>query len=179
VATSIRIRLGMREYQLETHARTGSGRVLAPREARRMLASIDDPRTRAALRTLAIDAGARSFEWDDELDSRLGLLFESGRLRMRVVEFKSSRRLDDRQLPEIEHEPVDNEIVDTHTVSIELIDADGNPVPGEPFRIKLPDGSIRSLTLDDEGKARVTGIETPGTCEVCFYRRDAAVWAPA
>jgi hypothetical protein len=62
---------------------------------------------------------------------------------------------------------------------IELIDAEGNPVPGEPFRIKLPDGTVRTLTLDDEGKAHVTGIEQPGTCEVCFYKRDASIWAPA
>jgi type VI secretion system secreted protein VgrG len=50
-------------------------------------------------------------------------------------------------------------------------------VPGEPYRIELPDGTIRTGTLDDRGKARIAGLAQGGTCQVCFYKRDAAIWS--
>lgn len=62
---------------------------------------------------------------------------------------------------------------------IELLDVEGNPVPGEPYRIRLPDGTVVTGKLDAQGKIHVTGIEQPGTCQVCFYERDAGIWAPA
>lgn len=178
---SVRIRIGLREYQLEADTRTnvGDGTLLAPREAARALAGVRDPAILATIRALAIGVGARSFEWDEELSSRIAGLLETGRLRLRTIEAQSLRVLGNEPRPELEPEREENEITETHSVMIELLDAEGNPVPGEPFRIELPDGSIRSLTLDDQGKAHVTGIEQPGTCKVCFFQRDAAIWAPA
>jgi hypothetical protein len=73
--------------------------------------------------------------------------------------------------------PVQNEIVETYSLMIELIDADENPVPNEPFRVKLPDGVIETGTLDAEGKAYITGITRAGSCKVCFYERDAGAWS--
>ena len=79
-----------------------------------------------------------------------------------------------------EDEAVQNEIAaDTHSVEIISIDAEGTPVPGEPYHVRLPDGSERSGKLDDEGRARVTGLEQADTCQVCFPRRDAAIWQRA
>ena len=65
-----------------------------------------------------------------------------------------------------------------HWIEIELLDEDGNPVPGEPYRITLPDGTtVASGTLDDKGWARVDHID-PGTCQVTFPNLDKDVWRP-
>jgi type VI secretion system secreted protein VgrG len=62
-------------------------------------------------------------------------------------------------------------------IEIELVDKDGNPVPGEKYSIKLPDGSVAEGTLDSNGKARVDGVD-PGNCEVTFPNLDKTVWEP-
>ena len=65
-----------------------------------------------------------------------------------------------------------------HWIEIELLDEEGNPVPGEPYRITLPDGTtVASGTLDDKGWARVDHID-PGTCQVTFPNLDKDVWRP-
>jgi type VI secretion system secreted protein VgrG len=65
-----------------------------------------------------------------------------------------------------------------HWIEIELLDEEGNPVPGEPYRITLPDGAtVASGTLDDKGWARVDHID-PGTCQVTFPNLDKDVWRP-
>ena len=65
-----------------------------------------------------------------------------------------------------------------HWIEIELLDDEGNPVPGEPYRITLPDGTtVASGTLDDKGWARVDHID-PGTCQVTFPKLDKDVWRP-
>lgn len=56
-------------------------------------------------------------------------------------------------------------------IEIELKDEEGNPVPGESYRIELPDGSAVEGTLGADGKARVDGIE-PGNCKVTFPKVD-------
>ena len=52
-------------------------------------------------------------------------------------------------------------------IEIELVDEEDEPVSGEKYEIKLPDGSTAKGTLDGDGFARVDGIE-PGTCEISF-----------
>lgn len=181
MGTSVRFRIGLREFQLETDTRVhvGDGLTLDPREAVRALAEVRDAGTRAMIRLLAGGFGSRRDAWEQEVGLRIATLLETGRLRLRAIEAASVRTLGREARPELEDEREPNEIRDTHSVEIELVDADGNPVPGEPVRIKLPDGTVRTLTLDEQGKAHVTGIEQPGTCLVCFYKRDASVWAPA
>ena len=63
-------------------------------------------------------------------------------------------------------------------IQIELIDDKGKPVPNEPYRIELTDGSVQTGQLDDEGKARHEGID-PGTCKVTFPNIDAKEWKAA
>jgi type VI secretion system secreted protein VgrG len=63
-------------------------------------------------------------------------------------------------------------------IEIELIDDDGNPVPGAKYEITLPDGRIYPGTLDNKGCARVDGID-PGTCQVTFPELDRDTWGPA
>lgn len=65
-----------------------------------------------------------------------------------------------------------------HWIEIELVDEDGNPVPGEEYAITLPDGSVSSGTLDERGFARVDGID-PGSCKVTFPNLDKDAWEPA
>jgi type VI secretion system secreted protein VgrG len=62
-------------------------------------------------------------------------------------------------------------------IEIELKDEDGNPVPGERYRITLPDGSVYEGTLDEKGLARVDHID-PGTCQITFPELDEDVWEP-
>ena len=62
-------------------------------------------------------------------------------------------------------------------VAIELKDDEGNPVPGEKYRIELPDGSVKEGTLDGKGQAHVAGID-PGNCNISFPDRDQEAWNP-
>ena len=59
-----------------------------------------------------------------------------------------------------------------------MVDEDGNPVPGEPYRITLPDGTtVADGTLNEKGWARVDNID-PGTCQVTFPKLDKDAWEP-
>lgn len=61
-------------------------------------------------------------------------------------------------------------------IEIELVDKQGKPVPGEPYKVTLPDGeTFAEGTLDEKGYARVDGIE-PGTCKVTFPRLEKQAW---
>src|SRR5580658_5375595 len=63
-------------------------------------------------------------------------------------------------------------------IAIKLVDEQNDPVPGEPYSITLPDGSVAEGTLDENGFARVDGIE-PGTCQITFPQRDTEAWKSA
>jgi hypothetical protein len=60
-------------------------------------------------------------------------------------------------------------------LEIELVDEEGNPIPGEQYAVTLPDGAIRVGRLDAEGRARLAGLD-PGTCKVSFPDLDARRW---
>jgi hypothetical protein len=60
-------------------------------------------------------------------------------------------------------------------VGIELLDGDGNPIADEPYKLMLPDGSIREGKTDSKGTAGASGID-PGSCKVCFPRLDGRLW---
>jgi type VI secretion system secreted protein VgrG len=64
-------------------------------------------------------------------------------------------------------------------IEIEMVDEEKDPVPGEPYRITLPDGeTLAEGTLDDKGFARVDGID-PGSCQITFPELDKDAWGPA
>lgn len=64
----------------------------------------------------------------------------------------------------------------TSWVEVKLKDEQGNPVPGEKYRITLPDGStLAEGTLDENGYAKVDNID-PGNCKITFPNRDGRSW---
>lgn len=63
----------------------------------------------------------------------------------------------------------------TSWIEIEMIDEADDPVAGVKYEIKLPDGTVASGVLDNNGFARVDGIE-PGQCEVGFPELDKDAW---
>jgi type VI secretion system secreted protein VgrG len=64
-------------------------------------------------------------------------------------------------------------------IEIELVDEDGKPVPGEAYKVTLPDGeTVATGTLDEKGFARIEGID-PGTCKITFPNLDKDSWAKA
>jgi len=65
----------------------------------------------------------------------------------------------------------------TSWIEIRLRDQEDQPIPGEKYRITLPDGTVAEGTLDENGEARVEGID-PGTCEVTFPELDKDSWTP-
>jgi hypothetical protein len=52
-------------------------------------------------------------------------------------------------------------------IAIRVLDEDGNPVPDVAYSVTLPDGSIMTGALDDQGSARFDDID-PGQCQVLF-----------
>lgn len=64
-------------------------------------------------------------------------------------------------------------------IQIKLKDDEGKPVPGERYKITLPDGeTVAEGTLDEKGFARVDGIE-PGSCKITFPELDKTAWKRA
>ena len=76
------------------------------------------------------------------------------------------------------HNPTEEEKEEKSWIEIELVDEEDNPVPGEKYKITLPDGKVAQGTLDEKGFARVEGIE-PGTCRITFPRLDKDAWEKA
>jgi len=60
-------------------------------------------------------------------------------------------------------------------IEIEMVDEEDGPVSGEKYEIKLPDGKVSKGTLDQNGFARVDGID-PGTCQITFPDLDKEAW---
>src|SRR5262245_3780030 len=79
--------------------------------------------------------------------------------------------------PEPPPERIDEKKVKTW-IEIVLQTKEGKPVPSAPYRLKLPDGTVKEGRLDSQGRARADGID-PGNCEVSFYEIDGREWAPA
>lgn len=72
--------------------------------------------------------------------------------------------------------PNEPEVRPSYSVELSLVDAKGDPVPGEDYRVELPDGRVVEGRLDARGVALVTGIEDKGTCRVNFPRWDKDCW---
>ncbi len=73
------------------------------------------------------------------------------------------------------HNPTEEEIEEKSWIEIEMVDEEDEPVPGEKYKITLPDDSVAQGTLDNKGFARVDGID-PGTCKITFPELDKDAW---
>lgn len=60
-------------------------------------------------------------------------------------------------------------------IEIELLDEENQPVPGEGYRIELPNGSVVEGALNSKGRARHDGIR-PGNCKITFPNLDKEAW---
>lgn len=72
------------------------------------------------------------------------------------------------------HDPVE-----THWIEIELVGEDDEPIPGEAYEITMPDGSVVSGTLDQNGLARIENIPVAGNCQITFPKLDKDAWEQA
>jgi hypothetical protein len=64
----------------------------------------------------------------------------------------------------------------THWIAIKLVDELGKHVPYEAYAVTLPDGSVVEGSLDKNGRAKITGIDS-GTCKVSFPELDKESWS--
>ncbi len=69
----------------------------------------------------------------------------------------------------------EEEAEETSWIEIELVGEDDKPIPGEKYKISLPDGAVDEGTLDHKGFARVEGFKS-GTCKVTFPSLDQDAW---
>jgi len=64
----------------------------------------------------------------------------------------------------------------TSWIEIQMVGEDDRPIPGEAYRVVLPDGeTVAEGTLDDKGFARIEGFEA-GACKVSFPKLDREAW---
>ncbi len=70
------------------------------------------------------------------------------------------------------HKPSEDK---TSWIEIEMKDEEDNPVPGERYKVILPDDSVAQGSLDENGFALIEGID-PGTCKISFPELDKDAW---
>lgn len=63
-------------------------------------------------------------------------------------------------------------------IEVELLDMDGNPMRGEPYWVKLPDGTIREGSLDEHGRVYFDELD-PGSAEIHWPNRDGDATEPS
>lgn len=116
---------------------------------------------------------------DDEVVRRLAIEISAGRVLVVRVAPPVLRTFD--VLTGEEAEPIAAERAPRQEktwIEIELVDAEGKPVPNERYWILLPDGSAREGRLNAEGRAYFGDLD-PGECDVRFPDLDNdAVAAP-
>lgn len=62
-----------------------------------------------------------------------------------------------------------------HWIEILVQDKEGNPVVGQDYEIRLPNGTLATGTTDERGVARIEGIDA-GNCRIKFPSLDKTVW---
>jgi hypothetical protein len=147
--------------------------------ARRLVA---EGGNRAAIRAILAEdlrIGALARLDDDQVAAELARQLASGRMLLREARLPPLFAVDG-DAPSEPPAPISTRQARTEVTWIEicLIGEDRKPIPGERYKIELPDGSTREGRLDDKGLARVDGID-PGSCTVSFPALDEEAWVRA
>ncbi len=72
-------------------------------------------------------------------------------------------------------QPAKKDETKTSWIELEMVGEDDQPIPGETYRVTLPDGTVDEGTLDNKGFVRIDGID-PGTCQITFPNLDKEAW---
>jgi hypothetical protein len=59
---------------------------------------------------------------------------------------------------------------ETTWIEIKLLDFNDKPLAGHPYKLELPDGTVREGKVGADGLARITGID-PGQCKLTWKRQ--------
>lgn len=70
----------------------------------------------------------------------------------------------------------EEDVVATHSIVIELVGEDDEPIPHVAYRLTGPDGLTRRGHLDEDGRAEVHDLTRAGACKVCFPDFDEEAW---
>ena len=62
-----------------------------------------------------------------------------------------------------------------HWIEILVQDKEGNPVVGQDYEIRLPNGVLATGATDERGVARIEGIADGGNCQIKFPSLDKTV----
>ena len=136
-----------------------------------------DPVKLGILRGLLTGANTSTAPADtEEILKQVASKLVSGQLRilrsLRLSGGGSDLELGGAEQAEKKTEPPTAPKKENSWIEIYLRDTEGKPVPGERYRIKLPDGSIEEGRLDADGHVEYYGIN-PGACVVSFPDIDA------
>ena len=72
--------------------------------------------------------------------------------------------------------PVESPARQVWWVEIELVGEDDQPIPWEEYKVVLPDGTVATGYLDQDGFARFEQIPRSGECEISFPNLDKDAW---
>lgn len=67
-------------------------------------------------------------------------------------------------------------VEERYWIEIELVDEDGQPIAGEPYTLKTPEGELIQGQLDASGRARIERLTASGECLVSFTALDGEAW---
>ena len=117
---------------------------------------------------------------DADVIERLATLLLAGRAALVERPAPITVPLPARDLGEVDEEPVAPSSARAPSqpltwIEIKLLGEDGKPIPGEAYRVELPDGTVRQGRLDAQGFARIDPVEG-GTCIVTFPALDEEAW---
>jgi hypothetical protein len=184
----VRSTLGDVDIELHPSASDAAGRAASVRELARLVFAFKfhDREARGVLLQVHARLRARDTSRGVALDSAVAPaqaevigadLLNAARAGQLVARRRVARQVvvavldDDEKVLGPESEP-------TAWIAIELVDDQGNAVPGVDYRIECNDGRVRTGTTNASGKAREDGLHA-GNCKVSFPRLHGPDWKKA
>lgn len=119
----------------------------------------------------------KPFSPDESLDADTADPGEVAKVKAKQKETQTGKYGSTKAKPFKEEPEEKEEAKETSWIEIELHDQEGEPIAGERYEIKLPDGKVSKGSLDGKGFARVQGFD-PGQCKVTFPELDKDATEP-